>query len=318
MPPETPKIARWKLITGYSAFGVFSFIFFLYLTFPYDVVKQRVVSEAASAGWKVTMDSLGPGLFGVTASGVKLSKIQDENAPKPAEGAPELPPSEPLYVGTVSARPALFPPGVALRAKAFGGTITGAVGGLSDLHVDFAFSNLDPSQGNLKGFTGLDLSGKLDGDASLLLPRAGREYDLSQANGSINLDVEKLVLKGGTVVVPMYGTPTPMELPKIGIGDVQGKVKIDKGMATLDQFRGKGEDLELAATGTVKLAKRPDYSELNLELKLKAEPDFVKRLGILGSGLSILPTDRENDKFRVAKINGYLGRPNLPMLNGMR
>jgi len=312
MSSEPPKVARWKLALGYSTFGVLSFIFFLYLTFPYDVARQRVVEEARNQGWSVTLGSLGPGFFGVTAQDVKLLRREDENTPPAPEGMPEPPKKEPLELTSVSARPSLFPLGVALRSSAFGGSINVAVGGLSDLHVEVAFASLDASKGNLKGFTGLDLDGKLDGELSFQAPKAARGgYDFSQANGGLTLDVQRLVVKGGTATVPIYGTPTPVDLPRITVGDVQGKVKIEKGTATLDQVRGKGEDLELSATGTVKLKQDPSFSDLNVDVKLKAEPEFVKRLGLIGSALSMLPADKENPQFRVAHLGGYLGRPSF-------
>jgi hypothetical protein len=48
-----------------------------------------------------------------------------------------------------------------------------------------------------------------------------------------------------------------------------------------------------------------------VELRLKAEQAFVKRLGILGSGLSMLPADPKNPGFRVAHLTGFLGSPRL-------
>jgi hypothetical protein len=58
-------------------------------------------------------------------------------------------------------------------------------------------------------------------------------------------------------------------------------------------------------------AKKPEYSEANIELKLKADPEFTKRLGLLGSGLTMLPADRQDPTFRAAKITGMLSRPNF-------
>jgi type II secretion system protein N len=283
------------------------------------VVKQRLVSEAASAGWTVTFRSMGPGLFGVTAREVRVVRASSPAAaPRAAAETGQEPQApEPLVISSIAARPALFPPGVAIRASALGGHISGAVGGLGDLSISLSLDDLDPAQGNLKGFTGLDLSGKIHGELSLVVPRSqlpgskSQDYDLGAASGSLGVNTEKLLIKGGTLVLPLYGQPTPVDLPRIGLGDLDGKIKIEKGMATVDHLHGKSEDLELSVSGTVKLNRRPDYSELNMDLKLKAEPEFTKRLGMIGSGLSILPSDRENPAFRIAKVNGYLGQPNF-------
>jgi hypothetical protein len=48
-----------------------------------------------------------------------------------------------------------------------------------------------------------------------------------------------------------------------------------------------------------------------MDFKLRAEPEFVKRLGLLGAGLSILPADKEDPKFRAAHLSGFFNRPNF-------
>ncbi|MFP2934422.1 type II secretion system protein GspN, partial [Pyxidicoccus sp. 3LG] len=73
MPPET-KPARWKVVLGYTAFAVFAFILGLFVTFPYDAIRTRIVSEAAQAGLAVRIGSLRPGLAGITATDVRVSK----------------------------------------------------------------------------------------------------------------------------------------------------------------------------------------------------------------------------------------------------
>lgn len=314
MSPQAPTRARWKVVAGYAAFSLVAFILCLYVTFPYEALKRRAVQAAASAGWSLTMGSLGPGLFGVTASNLRLSKTTEAQPPAPETGAVDQGEVEPLQLASVSARPALFPPGLAVRARAFGGNISGAVGGLSNLKMSISFEGLDPTRGNLKGFTGVDMAGTASGALSLSLPREARAgasagWDLSAANGTFTLNLDKLIINGGSITVPVYGQPTPVDLPRIVLGDLEGKLKIEKGLATIERLSGKGEDLELQGQGTIKLAKQADYSELNVELKIKAEPAFIKRLGLLGGGLSVLPADKDDPSFRVAKITGFLGRP---------
>jgi type II secretion system protein N len=311
MPPEI-KTARWKLVVGYTAFALSSFIFFLYLTFPYEAVRDRVTQEAAAAGWDVQIGSLGPGLFGVTATRVQLSRLSAGQAAGP-EGADAAAAAagSPLILASVAARPALFPPGIACRANAFGGIISGSVGGLGDLNLGLTLDRLDPSDGSLKAATGLDAAGLVNGTVSFSVPRDGAGYDLSKATGAVALGISQGLIKGGTVTVPMYGQPTPMELPRIALGDVEARLKFDQGKGTLEQLRAKSDDLEVNGSGTVNLAKRPDYSELNLELKIKTEEEFRKRLGMIAMGLSALPADKDDPQFRVASVTGFLGRPNF-------
>lgn len=316
---ETPAAAeparerpRWLKTLGYVAFGLFALVFWLYVTFPYDAVRRRISSEARNAGLSVQMASIGPGLFGITAKDVRISKLAGEGADAPAA----------LQLERVALRPSLFPLGVALRANAMGGTITGSVGPLGDVSAHLELNELDPAKGNLEALTGLQLEGRLNGMLDFEIPRAaggntnagaaaGGGLAFAQADGIISLDFENVVIKGGTVQVPYYGQMTPFDVPRITLGAVNGRIVFEKGAGKLEGVQIVGEDLDIRADGTIKLANNLQFSELDVNAKLKAQPEFVKRLGIIGAGLSVLPADREDPSYRLARISGFLGRPNF-------
>lgn len=303
--------SRAKQIAAYAAFSVFALAVCVYLTFPYDALKDRVQREAEDQGYSVAVGSIGPGLRGVTVHDLGISK----------KGNPGDKPSEPLRVDSVALRPSLFPPGVALHARALGGTISGSVGGLSDTVVRLSFDDLNLAEGNLKAFSGVDLSGVADGQLNLDIPRSpvpgskATEPDLSLATGNVNLTIAGVNVNGGTlsIAIPMYGPePTPIDLPKLAIGNIEGKLKFDKGAGTVETLSAKGQGLELLVTGKLKLAKRLAYAEPNLELRLKTEPEFMKSLGVYGTGLSsVMPADPKDPTWRVAKLSGYLARPSF-------
>lgn len=308
MAPSAP-MPKWLVRLGYAAFAVFVFTVSLYLTFPYDAVRQRLQNEATAAGYVVRIRSVGPGLLGITARGVELSKVAKPDA--------ESPPV-PLLIDALAFRPSLFPAGIALDARAFGGEVTGAVGGLADFAINLNLEDLDPAQGNLKEATGLDLEGRVSGRLRLDIPRVAatptakvKEPALSQADGELILNAQGLTLKGGTLEIPLYGQMTPMDMPRIALGQLTGRIVVEDGLARIDTFKTTSEDVELIAEGTLKLNNNVGYSESDILLKVKAAPEFVKRLGLIGSGLSILPSDRTDPSFRVAKMSGFLARPNF-------
>jgi type II secretion system protein N len=318
MATET-KIARWKLVLGYGAFAVAAFFLCLMLTFPYDSLRRIAVEAAADAGYALHIGSLRPGLRGLTATNVRLHKtphgISSElrtllTSPRgvPA-GAEEL--GEPLHVDSVAVRPSLFPLGLAFHVDALKGSIRGSVGGIKDVRVAVKLNGLDASGGNLPAFSGVDLEGTLGGSLNLTLPQNRGQPDLAQASGELALDSQGLIIKGGTVTVPMYGQPTPVDLPRIALGELTARLKLDKGQGTVEALESKSEDLEIQGSGTLRLAQRLDLSQPDMDIKLRAEPAFVSRLGILGAGLSVLPTDKADPKFRVAHLSGFLNRPNF-------
>ena len=118
-----------------------------------------------------------------------------------------------------------------------------------------------------------------------------------------------MVLLGGTVTVPVFGTPTPVELPRAALGTVDGEVTFDKGAGTVQRFHIKGQDIESLTTGTVKMARRAEYVEIALGVRVRAEAELLKRLGVIGAGFTVLPSDGELPGFRDARVSGYLGKP---------
>ena len=312
MPPET-KPARWKVILGYTAFAVLAFVLGLFVTFPYDAIRTRIVTEAAQQGLAVRIGSMRPGLAGITATQVRVSKPPQ---PLSAEtlaslisgegllGAAEL--GEPVVLDSVAVRPALFPPGVAVHANAMGGTVDVSVGLLGDTKVRLEADGLQASGGNLPAFTGMDMEGELNADLKLTLPKG----ELALADGTLALDTQGLVIKSGKVTLPMGGgTSLPVDLPRTSLGGLTGNIQFEKGLGTVQTLRLKSEDVEALATGTLKLGKKVEYSEPAMDVNIKLDPEFQKKLGLIGSGLTILPPDKKDPSFRAARLAGFLNRP---------
>lgn len=318
MPPET-KPARWKVILGYAAFAVVAFVLGLFVTFPYDAIRTRLVTEAAQAGFAVRIGSLRPGLAGITATNVRVSKpsqpLSAEVVAALASGEGNVPGAlelgEAVVFDSVAVRPALFPPGVAVRASLMGGTLTASVGGLGDVKVRAEADGLKASGGNLPAFTGMDMEGEINGALALTLPKGkGPDADLSQADGELTLDTQGLVIKSGKVSLPMGGgQAVPMDLPRVTLGALTGRIQFEKGLGTVQTLRLKSEDLEALATGTLKLGKKLEYSEPAMDVNVKLDPEFQKRLGLLGAGVTILPPDKKDPSFRAARLAGFLNRP---------
>jgi type II secretion system protein N len=302
MPPDAHQTRR-KWIAAHVAFGIVAFVFGFYVTFPYDLVRQRLTAEAGDRGVYLKIGSLGPGFLGITASKVELSRKM--------EAAEDTPPV-PLKLDSLALRPSLLPLGIAVHARLLHGSANLAVGVLGDLKVRASLDDLNLQDDNLKAFSGLSLAGKVNAQLSLDLPKTSPvksvppEPDLSQANGSLTLDFSDVAINGGTVA--MY------DLPKIVLGDLDGKLKFEKGAGTIEKFHSKSDELDLSLTGTLKLAKRIDFAEPNAVLRFKAQPDLIKRLGMIAMGLGQLKSDPEAPDYKMLRVTGFLGRPNSPDL----
>ena len=97
---------------------------------------------------------------------------------------------------------------------------------------------------------------------------------------------------------------------RIGVLTVHRPDKLNAlNAATIEELKSTSPDIELNVTGTVKLAKRLEYSEPAIEVRLKPDPEFQKRLGLLGSALSMVGADPKDPAWRLGRLSGYLGRP---------
>ncbi len=302
------KLRVVRKVFAYTGFFFLAVLIAFFLTFPYDALKDRVRLEADRAGYFARISSMGPGFFGVRARGIELSKKADTD-----------PPPAPLKVDSVSAGPTLLPPGLGVTAKLFDGTVAVKVSGFSNIRVRIDAEGLNLANPDLKAFSGIDFSGMVEAHVDLSLPRVAvgpgpAEPDLGQATGTISIDAKQLAINGGSMsmVIPQFGPePTPLDLPKIVVGDLSGKLKFEKGAGTIEKFEAKSADLELQATGTLKLAKRLEYAEPGIELRFKPDPEFQKRLGLIGSALSMVGPDPKDPSWRMGRLTGYLGRPNF-------
>ncbi|WP_223635182.1 type II secretion system protein GspN [Corallococcus sp. EGB] len=315
------KTARWKLVVGYTAFAVAAFVLCLMFTFPYDAVRSRLVTEAAAQGLAVRIGGLRPGLSGVTATNVRVSKpptpLGADSIAALARGESgglgpdEL--GEALIFDSVALRPSLFPPGVVVKMKGMGGTVDVHVGGLSGTSLNVDIEGVQASGGNLPKYTGVDMEGTLNGKLALQAPGTmmrGQPVDWSQASGTVTLDTQGLTIKGGKAAIPMGGGPAmAMELPRMLLGELKGDLQFDKGLGTVRDLNIKSEDLEGSGTGTVKLGRRLEYSELALDVKLKFEQAFQQRLGPLALAVNMLPQDHDNPGWRGGRLTGMVSSP---------
>lgn len=300
------QLALWKRLLAYAAFSLVSLVLAIFLTFPYEALKDRARTEADAAGLFLRIGSMGPGFFSVRATDLRLSKK--------VKGAEAAAP-EALQIDSVSVGPSLFPPGLKVNAKLLGGSAFVRVSVLGGVRAEL--DEVDLSKGNMKGFSGVDLAGKLSGDLALSIPRsavgnAPPQPDLGLATGTVALIGQGLTVNGGTMnlVIPMYGNePTPLDLPKIQLGDLNGKLSFDKGAGKVDELTQKSPDLEASVSGTVKLAKRLEYSELAMEVRFKPDPEFQKRLGLIGAAFSAIGPDPKDTSWRLGRLSGFLGKP---------
>ena len=301
---KLPPLVGWRRTAAWVGLGVFLFALFLAITFPYDAVRARIASEADAAGLWVRIDSMGPAFLGVSARGVRVGERPDGLGP----------PVQTVRVDRLTLRPSIFPWGVGFSAALLGGDAGGAIGTGSAPRLRLHFDHLSLARAGVAALTGVDVVGTLDGELSLDIPTSGPQGgqpDLSQASGRLRLAGNGLEVKGGTLTVPLMGQMTPVDLPPVNFGKLDAELPIERGIGTLKALRLEGPELDIQASGTVRLARALPYSEPDLSLRIRPTPDFLRRMGMIAAGFTQLPVDPQDSAYRNAKLTGYLGKPNL-------
>lgn len=286
MSPRQKQILRW---VGYPLFYIVALLVFAYATFPYERVRDRIVSDYNAGqspdSHRLEIEEL---------DGYWLSGIEVENAAlvPPATSKPKAsgadggaPKAKRTEIDQAYARASILRYIVGTLHVSFG-----AVMGEGDL--EGYYSENDDGQeihaeldavdvGGLPYVSGvvggLPLAGEMTGTIDLTLP----ESEFAQATGDIDLSIFGLSVGDGKTKVE--GAPLPA-LPKLRAGDLKLEATAEEGRVQVKKLESKGPDLELIADGKLRLRDPLDTSlaELNVRFRFtdayKSKNDITKGL----------------------------------------
>ncbi len=331
-----PRLNRGKLKhlkwVGYFLAYVLAFVLFAYISFPYERLRQFVVSSYNSTQTTPTdnrleIDSLTWSwrFPGIVAEGVRLVVP----APPAVEGEKQPPPqyleAQEVFVSASSlalltgARQASF------GARALDGDVSGwASDSAESRRLELQLDGVNPgSIPQLASTVGLPLAGSLSGHISIEVP----EGNFSKAEGTVDLAAEDLVLGDGKAKIQ-----NTIALPELHMGAFVLKAQITGGRLKIDECTAQGRDLDLALTGSLRLRPRIEQSIADLELKFsfaekyRNQSDMTK--AIFGQPESKIPgvfdaatsshLSKQEDGSYAARLNGSLARLQPRPLAGRR
>ncbi|MBK8994246.1 MAG: type II secretion system protein GspN [Myxococcales bacterium] len=318
MSPGGKKILKGVL---YPSFYFGALIGFLLLSFPYDRLKERLVAEfnarqPAGAGTRLEIDSMsGYWISGVEAQGVKL-----HGAPGPAGEDGKQEEGRVVTVDDIHLRVSLFrllfgTLQVGFGGEAFGGSLSGKTSdadGARSFFLELDGVNVGDLP-LLREVVGLPLEGKLSGTIDLRMPEA----KLSKAEGKIDLKIVDLAFGDGKAKIR-----NTIALPKVEAGELELVAEASEGRLKVEKLAASGNDVELAADGSIRLREPLDTSLAELSLrfkfadKFKSKNDTTKALfGEPGSSLpGLFDLDPKNqrakrpDGFYAFRLTGPLGK----------
>lgn len=312
------KLKAWGPRIGYLAFFFFAFVVAVTWTFPYDKLKERLVTSfnaqqrASSTQQELQIDELDSSwLTGIKAKGVHLFM-------------PPLEPGKPnveLVLDEVRARVSLLSllvgnKDITFTIKAFDGTIEGEfVDKGKERDIKLELDGVDVGKVGLLGQAlGVPMEGKLKGLVDLKLP----EGKASKGSGVVNLEIDDLAIGDGKAKIKGL-----LELPKLTVGTLKFEAEAKEGILKVGKLGATGKDLELSGEGRIQMRELANDSNLDLNAKFKVNDGYRgkndKTKSLFGApGSNIPPLFELDPTVKKAKtpdglyafhVRGQLGKP---------
>lgn len=282
--PSIPSLLKWL---GYALFFLFCFVVFSYWTFPWDRARNKLVEEAGKRGYALEIVDMGPsGLSGATLSGVRLLF-----PPEPGEtGA-----ATELIVEELSVRAGLFAlmrgrKALSFDAELAGGAFEGALdlGSEDELDFEAEFENLNLTQlAALRKYTFVPMRGIATGDIAIHMPT-----EVNESSGHFDVTIKDFTVGDGNskVDIPGWGGLT---LEEANAGDFNFQAEIQEGTMEIERAEAHGTDLQLDATGSVRLARPVKRSQLELMFRIKIEDAYKEKSPKVATALGMVEQQRQ-------------------------
>lgn len=300
---------RWLARVGYALLALTSFVYFLYLGFPFERVLPRMLAGIEKeSGMRVEAASVRAGwLLGLVATDVKLYTAGSRRA----LGAGEV--AEPaLRIEKVHVTPKLLKLvtgklGARIDALTLGGRIRGTVvASKAASQVDLSVEGLEIAKVPLLASMGLNASGQVGGRIELALD----PEDGTKTTGKIDLQVKNPRVEESNLVL--------LKLPATSFERGGAAViRIKDGRAELADVGLHGDDLDLAVEGEILLKKRLATSQWSARSVVKASEAWKSKVPSLEVFLGPGKQDDGSYRYRIAGILGGLPRT-VPERGGHR
>ncbi len=312
MKDKFTKIVPWLLL---PAFYFVCVVLFAFVTFPFDKLKDKIVTsfnaQQKSGTMELSIDELNSHFItGVKAKGIKLTTAGD----------PGKPPVE-VKIDEAKARISLL--GLLVGHRDFtysfllaGGEINGSYEEHGkDRGIEVDIDNVDIGQVELiTSQLGVPREGHLTGQVkfALLEGKAGK------ASGNVNLDIAGVTIGDGKAKLKGM-----LALPKLDIGGIAIAAEAKDGQLKITKIAAGGKDVELAGDGRVTLRDLAPDALLDVNLKFKVNDGYRNKSdqtkSIFGAPGSKMPAifemdpkvsrSKRPDGFYAFHARGTLGRP---------
>lgn len=290
---------------GYLLLFAASFVIFLYWVFPYDSLKERLLSgiERQLGNVEVSAGELVPYWFtGVEVKDLKLGMRDAKGEVFTAFAADRFR----ARVAVLSL--IIGSPRVSYYIRTGKGEIAGVARQTTEvITIDADLDDFDISSIRiLANRFGLKLSGKIDGYIEMELDKR----TFARSNGRVELALKDLTLAAGEAKLG----PMDLPLPALTFAGARGsaiKVEIGKGALMLDALKLADGDLGLDITGKIFLSSTLTNSRFNLKGAFKVSEVLNQALPFL----FIVEKEKQPDGSYPLTVTGRLSSPVIKVGN---
>jgi type II secretion system protein N len=281
---------------GYALFTLLMIVYFFFLTFPYDAVKDRYLGQLTQGiPYRLSIDKIRATPFlWIRATGVDVSQAKKD-------------PVSVLKLSEVRLRPSLLrlltgKPTFRFKADVYGGTIRGRTGkGKEAVDLTMNWKNLALAELPVEArLPGAKLQGKLNGEMDLRMRIQGN----------------RVVPEDGTLTARLTGgSAKNLQVQGIALPGLEGitgqaEITLAQNRATVDTLTLKADVLTFDMEGRMDIARSLIASPLNLKGKIKLSGTLASQYQAMLSGFI---RKQDKDGFSIFSIRGTLGSPRLSL-----
>lgn len=318
MKERLKKYAPWVL---YPLFYLACLAMFAVVTFPYDVLRDRIVTtfnaqqRATNGTQELSIEEMGwHFLFGAKIKGARILSASTD----PAKPYTEIKIDE--ATANFSILSALVGnTAVRFHLDAFGGS----AGGVYEVDgkgksVDLTLEAIDLGQiPIIADLVGLPTEGKVSGTISINLP----ESKASKGTGTIALDMTDVAVGDGKAKLKGQ-----LPLPRLVVGDVKIAAEAKDGQIKISKLSATGKDLELQGDGRIQMRELATDSLLDVNVRFKINDSYRgkndttkvlfgtpggKDTPLFELGYPPAKTAKRSDGFYAWSLHGALGKPDI-------
>jgi len=294
-----PKIVRWL---AYLGLFVFSFFIFLYWTFPYDVLKERLIISAEQqlgSAYDVRISGFSPSFFtGAVLKDVKVLKYDGDN------------PVTFLSASKVKLRAGLGgllfgKANIKFNVKGSKGSVSGVYKPVDDgfgLNLDFSDFNLG-DLGFITGSGSAKLASELNGEIDINI----NKRQMLQSTGKADISIDNVVLKAGDIV---FGEGAAFTIPEIVFSKGSGskiKFELNKGSIKVQELKLQDGDLKLDLSGEVFMASIFKNYRMNLKGTFSVSQKIEQAIPVL----FMIEKQRQSDGSYPLTVTGRIEKPSV-------